>query len=201
VLFILLCSVYSRYVPDLGPGSGGSSIKSGSDQIFVTKLHRESKKNKTPNSYPYLRQILIDFQNSFTITLGRKLNLQQSDQYRSHHISKVSLHYLVKYYFPKTAATWKHNSSTSSAYALLRNVTAVDKLLLVLSNYDETSFNTLNSTICGHKGHFLHGDLGLKCPNRRLLKNWLNTATRDLSAQNSCWIVIFIWFSGKNYSH
>ena len=35
-------------------------------------LHCESKKNKTPNSCPYLHQIFTDFQNSFTVRLSRK---------------------------------------------------------------------------------------------------------------------------------
>ena len=53
------------------------------------------------------------------------------------------------------------------------------------------SLSTTHSTICDRKDHFLHGDLGLKCPKRRLLKNWLKqTAMRDLPAQNSCWMML-----------
>jgi len=83
--------------------------------------------------------------------------------------------------------------STAAAHQprtqLLRNVTVIGELLL--SIYDKTKIHrstrqTAQSTVV-YKDHFLHGDLGFKCPKRRLLKNWLKqTATRDLSAQNNC---------------
>ena len=48
----------------------------------------------------------------------------------------------------------------------------------MLSNYDDqpdknSSLSTSNSTNCDRTDHFLHGNLGLKCTKRRLLKNWL----------------------------
>jgi len=37
-----------------------------------------------------------------------------------------------------------------------------------------------------------HGDLSLKCFKRRLLKNWpKQTATRDIAAENCCWMLSF----------
>ena len=42
------------------------------DRSCLLTYYTVSQKNKTPNSCPYLRQMLIDFQNSFTTTLTRK---------------------------------------------------------------------------------------------------------------------------------
>jgi len=55
-------------------------------------IHRESKKNKTPNSCPYLRQILIDFQNSFVIILGRKFAIKRSLQIPPHLKGVATVH-------------------------------------------------------------------------------------------------------------
>ena len=93
----------------------------------------------------------------------------------------------------RNCSDWKHTSSTPSAHALLRNVALFEELLL--SNYDETK--TYRSA------RQIAQPVVLKCPKRRLLKNWLKqTATRDLSAPNSCWMMLSSFGSViKSYSH
>ena len=51
-------------------------------------LHRQSK-NKTPNSCPYLHQILTDFQTSFTVRLSRKF-VTKSYTYTPSHLKRVA---------------------------------------------------------------------------------------------------------------
>jgi len=50
------------------------------DRSCLLTYYTVSQKNKTPNSCPYLRQMLIDFQNSFTVTRSRKFATKRSIQ-------------------------------------------------------------------------------------------------------------------------
>jgi len=120
---------------------------------------------------PYLRQMLIDFQNYFTVTLDRKFAIERSLQIP--HISKASLHYLAKYYFPKSHRLKAQQQKTKCVRTVKecdRGRRAATKQLWPDKN---SSFDTSNSTIWGRMDHFLHSDLGLKCSERCLLKNWV----------------------------
>ena len=154
---------------------------------FSELLHRESK-NKTPNSCSYLGQILVDFQNSFTLTLGRKFAIKRSLQISPHlkrrryttlwnttlwNISFQKLHWLKAQQQQTKSAKCDRDWWTATKH-LWR-----DKKL---------SFSTLQHNLRWY-GSFSS------------LKNWLKQTAMLISSKQLLNDVIFIRFSHKSYSH
>ena len=139
-----------------------------------TVIYSESK-NKTPNFCPHLRQILTDFQNSFTDTLSR-----------SHHIKNVAaLHFEI--IVLKNCTNRKHNNGRPGAGTHRRECDrgrwAATKATRPATN---SSFNTPNSKICCGTDHFFTAIMvwTLKCFKIHLLEKWLEeSAMRDSTAQ------------------
>jgi len=146
-------------------------------------LHCESKKTR----HQTIVHIFAKYWSIFDIfsllhSAGNSLQIQPN-------LKDVACEILVS----KNCSDWQHSSSTPSARTVKVDWRAAAKQLWRDRNL---TFSTSCSTICGRKDHFLHGDLGLKCPKRRLLKNWLKqTAMRDLSSQNSCWMMLSLFGS------
>jgi len=83
---VLICSLvceqqYNKSLPklDYRKWVKMTSYKDG-HKCFYTVVY----KNKTPNSCPYLCQIMTDFHNSFTVTLSRKFAIKISLQIPPH---------------------------------------------------------------------------------------------------------------------
>jgi len=92
-----------------------------------------SQKNKTPNSCPHLRQVLINFRHFFIVTLGQEICIKAiiTDPTKNQRCLYTTLWNM----FPKTAAI-DSTAAARQARTLLRNATVIGKLLP--SNYDET---------------------------------------------------------------
>jgi len=106
------------------------------------------KNNKTPNSCPHLRQILIDFRHFFTVTLGRKFAIKRSIQIQPNiKVATLPCEILVS----KNCSDWQHSSSTPSAHTVKecdRDWRAAVKQLWRDRNL---AFSTSHSTICDRK--------------------------------------------------
>jgi len=128
-------------------------------------------------------------------TLGRQFAIKRSlhIQPKLKGVATLSCEILVSKKLQRLTAQQQHTKRARTVKECDRDWRAAAKQLW---RHKKLSFSTSNSTICGHKDHFLHSDLGLKCPKRRLLKNWLKqTVMRDLSAQNSCWMMLSLFGS------
>jgi len=86
---------------------------------------------------------VINFQNSFTDTIGRKFAIKQSLQ--------ILLHYLVKIKKIKKLHRPKARQLQTKRARTEEKMTEVDELVRPATN---SSFNTPNSTICYRTDHF-----------------------------------------------
>jgi len=160
-------------------------------QLTVNYIYTVSRKNKTSNSCPYLRQILIDFKKSFTVTLSKKCAIKRTLQNQPHlkGVATLPCEILVS---QKPHQLKAQQQQTRCA----RTVKECDRGRWAKQLWPDKNspYSTSNSTICGRTDHFLHGDLGLKSSKRCLLKNWLKqTPTRDSAAQNSCRMMLSLF--------
>jgi len=171
-------------------------------------LHRESRKNKTPNSSPHLRQILIDFRHFLRCYTRQEICNKAIIQIQPNlkGVATLPCEILVS----KNCSDWQHTVAADQVRTHCEGMwpwlASCCQATITRQNSQKCSvqhFSTSYSTICGRMDHFLHGDLGLKCSKKRLLKNWLKqTAMRNLSAENSCWMMLSLFGSViKSYSH
>jgi len=89
-------------------------------------------KNKMPNSFPYLRQILMDFQSSLTATLSRKFLIKRSLQIPPHLTDVATLRCEMLVF--KNCIDRKHSNGRVSAHAVKKmseNATSVCTLSFV----------------------------------------------------------------------
>lgn len=136
----------------------------------------------------------INFQNSVHRTLCGQF--AKKTRWRFQHTQNALLVYFVKYKVSKLAPNEAKTWDTWCTWTIQN----------VMSWYQASKpnhkfiINTPNSTCWCHLSQFFHGDFGLKCSKRCLLRNWLK---RTVAAQNCCWVidVIFTSFSAVHINY
>jgi len=142
---------------------------------------------------PCFRQILTDFQSSFTRTLNGKFAIKRSLQIQPH--VKDDAHYLAKYFFRNcTNRKVQQPGAHTPKRMWPRYRWAGTKPTRPVT---DSSFNIPNSTIWFHI--FTAVLVWSVLRKKSLLKNWLKqTAMRELSRSKQLLnYVIFVWFSDK----